>query len=926
MHRIQAAAWLACAVVACEVGAATSADQHVEVTGTRLSGAQAEAVTPVQVITRDDIARLGVGSLREVLDQIAAAGGNTSDIGGSASFAAGSSGASLRFLGRQATLVLLNGRRVAPYPLADHAEVFTNIDALPFDAIKRVEVLKIGGAALFGSDAVAGVINVITRSGWRGLQVRASREQSITSGRFGSTTASVSAGLGGSGSREPELLLNLELFDREAVMWNQVLGYARAEAAQRSPGFGTFSTYSWPGNIVGVGPLAGCPSSQVIRGLCRYNRYERFAVVPAAQRANLLAAGRLPLDGGGHAFGELLLADTRTKYLDPFQPYGPALGGITWGNPQTNGINAFTYRGLPATHPLNPTGEDDVDFRYRFVDAPSGSQVRSLQYRALGGVAGQWHGFDWQTAAGLMGSRTQFDQRGWFSLSGFHAVIGIDDPNQVDPQFFNRAYRIGQVNSAQVIDQLFPSYGYRGHVSQAFVDGRIVGPVAQWPAGPVQMAVGGDLRHERFTVSPSAELRSGDIVGNGLSASDGSRWVGSVFTEVELPLARTLQLQLAARADRSGNVPVHLSPKASLRWQATTALMWRLTAEGGFRAPNLTETNESTKFAFDNGVTDPLRCPQARRLSDDLLAAAAALPPDNAQASLLQARADNVRSASAASLVRHNANLKPETSRAASLGLVLAPTRDWKLSLDAWSVERHNEIALESTRELLAAEADRPAGEIIRAPLDGHDRSFSAAEQARYGVTAGALVATSGRFRNLVRTRTQGLDLATQFRQALTVGSLQIDLDATYLDRYQAWSLTSSRWGDNLAGRSGYARWRANLGTTLTWGAWSHTLRATAVSGTSLRGDFYDSTYTDENCAAAGFTPQECRTAGWVRWDWGLGWAAGKALNVNLHIANVFNRQAPVAWASWLNGAAVLPPTTDDARGRLLRLTLEWRL
>lgn len=922
--------WIRAALAAGWVAHACALAQpsRIEVTGSRIGGTEAEGATPVQVLTRDDIQRSGAMSLRELIEQLAAAGGGTPDTGAGYSFAAGASGASLRNMGRQATLILLNGRRLAPYPLADYAQVFTNIDGLPFEAIERIEVLKIGGAAMYGSDAVAGVINVVTRSGWRGVQARASRQQSITSGRFGSTTASLAAGFDGL-DRGPQVLVSLELFDREGVVWREVLEHVRPEVRERSPGFGSRSTYSWPGNVIGGGPVPGCAASDLIGGLCRYDRYERFEVVPAAQRANLLLNAAQTLGRGQRLFGELLLAHTRTVYRNPYQAYGPGLGSVTWGDPSTGDARSFSYRGLPATHPLNTTGRDEADFRYRFVDAESGSDVRTLQYRALVGVGSPWQGWDWEAAAGLMGGRTTFDQRGWFSASGFREVIGNDDPAQTDPLFFNRAYRIGQVNSAEVIDRLFPVYGYGGHVRQAFVDGRITGTVAQGPAGPVMLALGVDLRHERYAVAPSASLQTGDIVGNGFTASDASRWVGSGWAEVELPLHRDLQLQAAARIDRFGAVAARVSPKLGLRWQLQPSLIVRAAAEGGFRAPNLTETSESTKFSFDNGVVDPLRCPQARRLAEDLSAAAQALPAGSAQATLLQARADNVIinecGAAVASVVRHNPDLQPETSRSASLGLVWSTQRSWKLALDAWAIERHNEIGTETTRELLAAESDRPPGMIGRAPLTG-DRSFSADERVRYGVTAGALDTVTDRFKNFGRTRTRGVDVQSHWREATPLGRLDLGLDATYLTSYKAWSNTSSRWGDNLAGRNAYPRWKAVARAALTHGTWTHHLQAVALSATALRDDFYRPDYTDEACAEAGYSKSDCRTAGWVRWDWGLAWRPAESFNARAQVRNLFNRYEPTTLANWLDTGGILPPNYDDPKRRMLRVTLEWRM
>lgn len=918
------AAGLCSALASMTVCAADDSAQAVEVTGTWLPGLHGEGVSPVQVITRDEIRRSGVGTLRELLDQVSAFTGALSDLGGNGSFAPGASGASLRYMGKQSTLVLLNSRRVAPYPLADYSEVFTNLDALPFEAIDRVEILKGGASALYGSDAIAGVINIITRKDWVGLQARVTRQQSATSGRFGNTGISLTGGFVLPGDKPGHITASLELYRRESAMWNDLLRYVNPDVVSHSSGFGSTSTYSWPGNIIGSGPLQGCQT--VVAGLCRYDRYSRFEAIPLAERANLLVHLSQPLADGRHLFAEVMAAQTRSGYNSPFQPYGKALGSITWGNPNDNNAQTFWYRGLPAGHPLNPTGVNDVEFRYRFVDGPNELSASTLQYRALVGLGGKWRGFEWEAATGAMGGHTRFEDRGWWSLSGFHEVIGNDDPSQVDPQFFNRGYRIGQVNSAAVIDRLFPTYGFRGDTRQVFLDGKFSGALAELDNGPLGLAAGMDLRHEHYAITPSDNLAAGDIVGNGLSASNAGRWVGSVNGELGIPLAKALQAQVALRVDKYGSTASHLSPKLGLRYQASPALLVRASTESAFRAPNLVESANSTKFGFDS-VTDPLRCPQAAALSKDLIAAAKALPTTDPQAVLLQARADNLVnrecSASIASIVRNNPDLLPEVSRSYSMGLVFAPESNWKLAVDAWAIDRRNEIGLKPTVELLATEAFQPAGTVNRGSL-ATDTSFSAAEQARYGVVAGPLQSTIGRFENTFRTRVRGADVMGNGRMQTSLGRLDLKVDAVYLTEARNWSASRDGWGDNLAGRSGYPRWKATSSLTLTRGAWSHTLRAITTAGTSLQGDFTDTTYSPEGCAKNGFTPDQCRVAGWTRWDYALTWAQSGAVTISAALYNMFAKPVPIGLATWLGGSGILPPTAEDGKGRMLRLSLTW--
>ena len=353
----------------------------------------------------------------------------------------------------------------------------------------------------------------------------------------------------------------------------------------------------------------------------------------------------------------------------------------------------------------------------------------------------------------------------------------------------------------------------------------------------------------------------------------------------------------------------------------------RATAETGFRAPNLTESAESTKFGSES-VGDPRRCPQARALADDLRTAANRLPASDPQSTLLSARADNLTSieclGASASVVRNNPDLKPESSRSLNAGIVFSPSKTWRASVDAWDIRRRNEIGLKSTVELLNAEALQPAGTINRYPI-ANDPSFSAAERQKYGVTAGLLQSVVGRFENTARTHMQGVDVAGQATTNSPLGAITLQTDTVYLSTFRNWSAARGDWGSNLAGRGGYARWRLTNSATLQHGIWEHTLQAISYSGTPLQGDLSDTTYSDQNCADAGYSPHDCKISGYTRWNYGLRFTGWRRLTLGMHVANVFGTRKPQAAANWLQTGGLIPPGTDDAVGRTLRLTLEWR-
>ena len=716
-------------------------------------------------------------------------------------------------------------------------------------------------------------------------------------------------------------MLHGEIYQRDRVIWRDILADVNPDYALRVPSLGSFSTYSYPGNLIGVGPVPGCAPELLIGGLCRYDRYQRFDAIQAAERKQLLVSGTLDIGGGRQGFVEALWASTNTRYEHPYQPYGSQLAPNIWADPNTGQVREFRYLGLPATHPLNTTGRDGLELRYRFADAPNVDRVGAEQYRVMTGVRGPWKGFDAEAALGVMGGTAKVDQVGGFSASGFRQVIGNWDAP--DPQFFNRAYKIGQPNDAATLATLFPTFGYRGHTRHVFADASLRGEVGQGPAGPMRMAVGGELHRERVTVMPSDKLLRGDIVGYGASASDGARSFGAVFGELEVPLAKGLEATPALRVDKYAGVAAHLSPRLAMRYQPTTQWTLRGTLETGFRTPNLSESAQSAKYGFDS-VTDPKRCPQTRLLAVDLRARAAALPSSDPNKTLLEARADNILNAecpaTVASITANNPNLRPETSSSKTIGLVFAAGKEASLSIDYWQLERRNEIGTDALADLLAQEGSIPNLPITRSALTG-DPTFTATEQQQYGVTYGKLFSATTSFKNFGRTLASGIDIAARARLASPLGQVNLGLDATRLLQRKVWSDVRNGYGDNLIGRN-RPRWLADLSVGLaSTGGFTQTALFHYTAHNSLRGDFYDQTCISSPV----LTDAECRVAATMRWDYAVEYQPKdvllKGLTLHAQLQNIFNRRPP----DYRLATSILPSNYKDTTGRVLRVGVAWR-
>lgn len=924
----------------------TQSVEKIQVTGSNIKRINKEAAVPVQVLTKEDIDRSGATTLKQFLETQSAATGGLNDITSGNRFSPGASATSLRNLGAQSTLVLLNNRRVATYGLPDYATTFTNLDSLPLAAIERIEILKSGASAIYGSDAVAGVVNVITRKDYQGLLVRAGYGDSTENSLFTTTSASITGGIGNLATDRFNVMISADAFHRKGFSWREGLPYIHEDAGKWNSTLASYDTqlssFSWPGNVIGVGPVNGGQGcAKVVNNLCMYDRFERFQAVPESRRANLSVVGNVDISDSMQLTADFTYSKTETDFYSAFATWGT--GVTNWPSTEFGkfqNMNQTTQ--LPSVHPLNKTAVNR-SFRYRFVDSNAASNVEAEQYRFVTALKGEAGGYDWEVGAGVMESEVVNSQRGNFSVAGFRKHIGDWDrpynptTGAGDKDFFNRTYKIGQKNSADVINELFPEYVDSGTAKQSFIDAKISGALMEMSAGTLSFAAGAEFWHDSQKTRVSANLARFDIVGRATSTADSSRNYSSLFSELNVPLLKNLEAQVAARVDKFPNLDAHISPKVALRYEAAAGVLFRGSVETGFRAPNLSESATSVKTSFQT-VSDPARCLAATRLSNDLKAQAAALPAGDPNKTLLAARADivggNECRAGALANVVNNPNLKPEESKSFSLGMVLEPVRGFSFSADYWRIERKNEIRTDSITDLLNREASLPAGKIVRKAVvvdaNGRtdDRTFETkAEMDKYGVKVGQIGVVNNSFLNYSKTKTDGIDFnITGKYNAGEWGRINTDFNMTYLRMYKNFSDGLNDWGWNLAGTYGTPRIVSDLSVAWKKGAYSNTFRTTLTSKTKLSGDYDDPSFTIQECDDRGIEASACRNASFARVDYLFEYTGIKNLKASLFIKNLFDRKY-FDHRAWGTPTGVIPPTGElaNAEGRAYRIGLEYK-
>lgn len=894
--------------------------QKVYVTGSNIKRAvDTETSSPVQVITSAEIQTIGASTVKDVLDTLTSNTGDLSDLSGGSSFASGATGVSLRNLGKNSTLTLLNGRRVSNYGLADGGqETFVNIDAMPSEIIERVEILLDGASAVYGSDAVAGVINIITKRDFQGTTLRAGARQSLKNSKLNKDqTASITTGFGDLARDGYNVFGHLEAYHRDPYTDREIENTVGPWYIKHvNPSFGVTSTFSYPGNFVDrypanyhdralagksfVTPREGCAT--IVDGTCRFDQYARLGIHAEAERFNFYGGGRMNLAGGRQLYSEVTLAQTTTTYYSP-PPFMQYTGSASrWYSSKEGRLKFFTEPKLPVGHPDNPYSFP-VALRYRYADDVTmfKNTAKAKQYRVLVGMEGTDYGWDWNAAVGAMASTADSTRRGAKHAENYlNAVLSGE-------------YRFGGKNSPELLARMFPAVVFGGESKQVFADIKASRELMPLPGGALGLAVGADIRRDSFDSYTSDNVANAEVVGFGSIAVTGARNIASAFAELNAPLTKQLEVNGAVRLDKVGKTDTSLVPKLSARYEVSKNFMVRGTVAHGFRAPNAAETGKVALAAFNNNVHDPKRCATANRIFD-ILKNGNTL--DKADSLLVRNLGCRVSFASATS---GNPDLEPEKSRSFNAGFVYEPMRDLSLTVDYYHIERRNEIGVKPTVQILANE-DQVPGSVARLPVTVQDQNLAARASELSGQTitwpVGPVSSLVRRYENLDKTRVSGVDMEVNHRLNLgSAGRLSTNLKANYQFDYRTWDTITNDYSENLAGT--YEEYRYNVRASTTWsrGDWRVGGVVTYLPETKLIDDKYSTNWTAEGCESQGIPPEYCKLEEDLLVNLNLSYTGIRNTTVSAYLNNVFNREERVDMRAG----------NPEPRGRTLRVALEYR-
>ena len=787
----------------------------------------------------------------------------------------GFNGANLRGIGVSSTLVLLNGRRLANFASPGSASG-VDLNSIPSAAIDRVEILKDGASAIYGTDAIGGVINFITRKDYRGVDLYAYYGDSQHGGA-GKKIATLAGGIGDIEQDRYNIFAVLDVQDNRPLRSTQREWIGSAYQPDINLDVGSSNTF--PANVRVTRPNGSptgprlnpsapncnppatvyAPGSFVGANACLYDYMHDTEIFPESRRTSLLTRGDLRIDPDHTLFAEYLYSKTETTYrISPLT--------ITNLNYPANG--PFYPTSLGVTGPLR------VGMRLSEA-GPRTNQVDSNAQRLLLGAKGTLAGWDYDAAVNHSVSRvTDAYVDGYVKTSDFNAAFLTGQINPFGP---SGATGQGLLAAAKISDDARKSRG-----TTDAIDVKASRDLFQLDGGAAAIAVGAEVRHEKMEFSPSALLQAGEIRGDGAATPfSGGRTVSALFTELNLPVLKTLEAQFALRYDRYSDVGSTTNPKVGLRWTPGKEFLVRGSYGTGFRAPSLADLYTPERLGQTNGIyNDPLGCINTGTIDNTDNPDYCGIQPDK--------------------LVGGSSQLKPEKSKQFSLGFVVEPRPGLNASIDYWRIEKTNVIV--SAEGTYFADPARYAAYITR----------GAADPALPGIP-GPITSIDSRLRNIGALKASGVDLGAEWKSPATeFGKFGVSLNGTYVIDYKTQESDGAPFVSSVGvyyNDQVIQRWRHVLTFSYDFGPYSATLQQTYYQG-----------YQDQNPGADG---QPRQVKAYQLWDLTGSYQVSKAFKLRAGVKNLFDHNPPSSNQiySFLAG---YDPNYTDPRGRFFYVSAQY--
>ena len=803
---------IATAVLAASIGAAQAQEaaqlERIEITGSAIKRSISdEGALPITVLKAEELRASGVTSVEAIVELLSSSQSSNTGANSIGSSTGGASYANLRGLGTNKTLVLLNGRRMTAFAFGANA---VDLNSIPFAVIDRVEVLRDGASAVYGTDAIGGVINFITKSNFRGGQ--AVVELSDPKEKGGKKEgASLTFGFGDLekdrvniwGSLDKRRVDRIRALDRDFARTGIIPGKGVAGS----------SPTTFPGNFT-QGNLSGNPTAPGCQGplsvvnptnnkVCIFDFSSTIDIAPDVDQTTLSGRATFKI-----ADNHVLSLDAITTKNDNTARVAPdPVSAITI---QPN--NPFFPSSYPGIDPTKP-----ISVGWRMVPAgPRTNGSHSTADRAVADLSGVVA--DWDYRAGVLYSK---------STANDAAVNGY-----VNAPFVRAQVAAGNLNpfadatpaQLAIIEQAKRRGVFANATGETKgVDFRASKEIFDLPGGRAALAVAAEYRKEEYKSDTNDDVvlaipsagRSPNHVG-------GDRNVKAIGVELLLPLHKMVEVQLAVRRDDYSDAGATTNPKVGIRFQPMKELALRGSYNTGFRAPGLDDLYAPQTVTFSSGAkNDPLLCDgQGNPINGGVKSRDCQSQPQVQNGG--------------------NPNLKPEKSKTFTAGFVVEPITALTVSVDYWNIKLRDQINVLPI-DVIFADPTRYAANIVRC------NTLPAAVQANLqrcggldlnSNAIGYVIQTND---NIGRVKTDGIDFAAAYSMGLGGwGNLGLSYESTYVHSYEYQTNPSQKDYTQNVGvykdGSPILRWKHTFSAAWAMNAWSSRLAIRHQSG-----------YTDQN-------------------------------------------------------------------------------
>lgn len=747
-------------------------------TGSRVKNIDEAGPNPVTSFDQNALKAAGFANVGEALRSLPMVSGSSLNPAASNnSFTPGASTVNLRGLGNNNVLVLLNGRRAAPLstPGFDGLQTMFDFNSIPSAAVEAIEILKDGGSAIYGSDAVSGVINIKLKKNYNGL---------ATTVQVGNTTHTDSLEktfslIGGVTKGKFSIVTTFDYTDRNQIKDHDYAFSADANTKSRG-GVDRRSYAGYPGVVWVPDPLpdgtyytllapkANPTLADFVEPDMSHGTYNFQSVTdqtPETKNYGFYSRGNFDITPYLYSFVEVSFRRSESKI-------GAAPAPVFNFNEQGDG--ATGYLTIPSTNPNNPFGMDLEDEWYaRLVNAGNRiNDVKSDTPRVLVGIGGSVPETSWTWESGAVYTRntiknanhgTAFDSLYQNALNGisingttlYANPFGPEDPRVTS------YYTGDNPESAKFVLKTFDFYG--------------TGDLFEIPGGPVGLAFGGESRSEKFENIRSANSTAGNVIGGSEGSSVfGSRTVRAAYAELRIPIFKSLQAQIAGRFEHYSDFGSTTKPKYALSYRPTTWLLLRASYGQSFLAPNLSYlyTTQVTQFS-DSSLEDPKR-------------------PGDAPRQIVTRSGGNPK-------------LKPELTTTYYGGIQLEPSsgplKGWAVGFD-WFEFHQKDLIAQLGEDFILENEDSLPGAVVRNPPTGTE-------------PFGVINYINDTYKNIDRQIYRGFDAELTYRfKTEYLGKFKFSALATYLK-------TLSYDETDLASSYNTPRVRGNVSMEWQQGNWS---------------------------------------------------------------------------------------------------------